>query len=176
MSHWSDFFACSSRVTIWKPGFSITVTLLSAVSRVRLPSFLIPTIISDSQYLNNSLLEVVIVAINERVFILDLSNLTLQIIFNAWWAPRNVGSKQSVVWNDSRHSPLERFYLHCGIEETGSPGIACIMCDQVLRHPTAYGTSWMGKHLMAKALVRMLNRWTEQEVTVMTCSTVDETA
>jgi hypothetical protein len=33
---------------------------------------------------------------NERVFIRDLSDLTLQIIFDAWWASMNEGSKRPI--------------------------------------------------------------------------------
>jgi hypothetical protein len=41
MSHRSDFFAYSCRVNIWKPAVCLNISLLSAVSRVRSPSFLI---------------------------------------------------------------------------------------------------------------------------------------
>ena len=78
---------------------------------------------SDSQSLNTSLLEVMISSKNERVFIRDLSDLTLQIIFDAWWASMNVHSKRSIACNTSRHAPSWRFYLHYRIEETGSPGV-----------------------------------------------------
>jgi len=113
---------------------------------------------------------------NERVFIRDLSDLTLQIIFDAWWASMNVGSKRPIAWENSRHAPLWRFYLHCGIEETGSPGIICIVCHQVLRHPSEHGTSSIGKHLLAKAHSAKWNELTESEVTELNSSTVDETA
>jgi hypothetical protein len=46
---------------------------------------------SDSKSLNTSLLEVMITSKNEHVFIHDLSDLSLQIIFNAWWASMNDG-------------------------------------------------------------------------------------
>jgi hypothetical protein len=39
---------------------------------------------------------------NERVFIRDLSDLTLQIIFDAWWASMNVGSRWPIAWKNSR--------------------------------------------------------------------------
>jgi hypothetical protein len=130
---------------------------------------------SDTQSLNTSLLEVMISSKNERVFIRDLSDLTLQIIFDAWWASMNVGSKRPIAWKNSRHAPSWRFYLHCGIEETGSPGIICIVCHQVLRHPSEHGTSSMGKHLLAKAHIAKLNELTESEVTELTSTTVDET-
>jgi hypothetical protein len=113
---------------------------------------------------------------NERVFIRDLSDLTLQIIFDAWWASMNVGSKRPIAWKNSRHAPSWRFYLHCGIEEPGSPGIICIVCHQVLRHPLEDRTSSMGKHLLPKALIAKLNKLPESEVTELTSSTVDETA
>jgi hypothetical protein len=113
---------------------------------------------------------------NERVFILDLSNLTLQIIFDAWWASMNVGSKRPIAWNNSRHAPSWRFYFQCELEETGSPGIISIVCHQVCRHPSEYGTSSMGKHLLAKAHMAKLNELTESDVTELTSLTVDETA
>jgi len=134
------------------------------------------TTMSDTQSLNTSLLEVIISSKNERVFIRDLSNLTLQIIFNAWWASMNVGLKRPIAWKNSRDAPSWRFYLHCGIEETGSPGIICIVCHQVLRHPSEHGTSSMGKHLLAKTHIAKLNEITESEVTELTSSTEDETA
>jgi hypothetical protein len=131
---------------------------------------------SDSKSLNTSLLEVMISSKNERVFIRDLCDLTLQIIFDAWWASMNEGSKRPIAWNASRHAPSWRFYLRCGIEETGNPGIICIVCHQVLRHPSEHGTSSMGKHLVAKAHIAKLNELTDSEVTELTSTTVDETA
>jgi hypothetical protein len=88
----------------------------------------------------------------------------------------NVSSKRPIAWKNSSHAPWWRFYLHCGIEETGSPGIICIVCHQVLRHPSEHGTSSMGKHLLANAHIAKLNKLTESEVTEVTSSTVDETA
>jgi hypothetical protein len=41
---------------------------------------------------------------NKRVVIRDLSDLTLQIIFDAWWTSMNEGSKQPIDWNNSRHA------------------------------------------------------------------------
>jgi hypothetical protein len=113
---------------------------------------------------------------SECAFIRNLSDLILQIMFDAWWASMNAGSKQPIAWNNSRHAPLSRYYLHCGIEETGSPGITCIVCHQVLRHPSEYGTSSMGKHLVAKDHIATLNELTQSEVTELTSSTVDKTA
>jgi len=112
----------------------------------------------------------------EGVFFRDLSYLTLEIMFDAWWASINVGWKRSIVWNESRHAPSWRFYSHCGIEESGSPGKICIVCHQVRRHPSEYGTSWMAKHLLAKAHIAKLYKLTESEVTDLTSSTVDEAA
>jgi hypothetical protein len=130
----------------------------------------------DTQSLNTSLLEVMISCKNESVFIRDLSDLTLQIIFDAWWASLNVGPKQPIGWNNSRHAPLWRFYLHCGIEESGSPGSICIVYLHVLCHPSEHGTSSMGKPLLAQAHIAKLNELRESEVTELTSSTVDETA
>jgi len=113
---------------------------------------------------------------NERVFIRDLSDLTLQIFFHAWWASMNVGVEWPVAWNNSRHVPTWQFYFHCGIEESSSPDIIYIVCHQVLRHPSEHGTSSMGKYLLAKAYIAKLNELTESEVTELTSLTVDETA
>jgi hypothetical protein len=169
-------FSLGAVVSILEPTVCYTRTLLSAVLRVRLPSIVIFTTMSDSESLNTSLLEGMISSKNKRVFIRDLSQLTLQITFYAWWASMNVGSKQPIGWNNSRCAPSWRFYLHCGMEENGSPGIIYIVSHQVLRHPSEHGTSSMGKHLLAKAHIAKLNELAESEVTELTSSTVDETA
>jgi len=165
MSYWSDYFPCSCRVNIWEPAVCITVWLFSAVFRFGLPTILISTAMSDTKSLNTSLLAVMISSKNEPVFIHDLSDLTLQIIFDAWWASMNEGSNRPIAWNNSRHAPSWRFYLHCGIEETGSPGIICIICHQVVRHPSEHVTSSMREHLLAKAHIAKLKELTESEVT-----------
>jgi hypothetical protein len=131
---------------------------------------------SDTQSLNTSLLDGMISSKNQLVIICDLSDLTMQIIFDAWWASMNVGLMQPIAWNNSRRAPSWRFYLHCVIEETGWPGIICIIFHQVICHPSEYGTSSMGKNLPAKAYIAKLNELTESEVTELTSSTVDETA
>jgi len=131
---------------------------------------------SDSQSLNTSFLEVMISSKNEHVFIRDLSDLTLQIIFEAWWASMNIGLKRPITGNNSRHAPLWRFDLHYGMAENGSLGIICIDCHQVLRYPSEHGTSSMGKHLLANAHIAKWNELTESEVTELTSSMVDETA
>jgi hypothetical protein len=139
-------------------------------------SFLISTAMSNTQSLNTSLLEVMFYSKNECVFIRDLSDLTFEIILDAWWASMNIGSKRPVAWNNSRHEPSWQFFLHCGIGENGSPGIICIGCHQVLRHPPEHGTSSIGKHLLAKAYIAKLNKLTELEGTKLSSLMVDETA
>jgi len=106
------------------------------VSQLELNSFQIPTTMSDSKSMNTSWLEVILSSKNRGVFNRDLSDLTRQIIFDAWWASINVGSKRPIAWSNSRHAPWWRFYFHCGIEETRSPGIIGIICHQVLCHPS----------------------------------------
>jgi hypothetical protein len=86
------------------------------------------------------------------------------------------GLKRPIAWNNSRHAPAWRFYLHCGIEETSRPGIICIVYHQVLHHPSDHGTSSKGKHLLANAHIAKLNEVTQSEVTKLTSSTVDDTA
>jgi len=162
--------------SIQEPAVYYTITILSAVFQVGLPSILNFITMLDLQSLNTSLLEVIISSKNECVFIRDLSDLTLQIIFDAWWDSMHVGSNRLIAWNNSRPAPLWRFYLHRGMEENGSSGIICIVCHQVLRHPSEHGTSTMGKHFLAKAHIAKLNKLTESEVTELTSWTVDETA
>ena len=152
----------------------MSITYLLTVTLPELPRVQFLTAMSDTKSLNTLLLEVMISCENERVFIRDSSDHTLQLIFNAWWASMNEGSKRPIAWNHSRHVPLWRFYLHCGIEETGSTAIICIVCHQVLRHPSEHGTSSMGKHLLAKAHITKLNELAVSEVTESTSSTVDE--
>jgi hypothetical protein len=124
----------------------------------------------------SSLLEVVISSKNECVFIRDLGVLTVHMIFDARWASMNVGLKWPIAWNNSRHVPLGQFYLHCGSEETRSPCIVCIVCQQVLPHPSHHVTSSMGKQLLGNAHIAKWNKLTESEVTELTSWMVDETA
>jgi hypothetical protein len=105
---------------------------------------------------------------NEPFLIRGLSDHNLEVIFNAWGASMNVGSKGPIAWKNSRHAPSWRFNLHCGIEETGSPGIISILCHQVLRHESEHETSAMGKHLLGKAHSAKLNLLRESELTELT--------
>jgi hypothetical protein len=131
---------------------------------------------SDSQSLNTSLVEVMISSNNEHVCICDLSDHTFQSIFDEWWASMNVDPKHPVAWTNSGHASSWRFYLHCGMDETGTPGIIRIIYHQVLRHPSDHGTTSMCKHLLAQVNIAKVNELTESEVSELTCSTVDETA
>jgi len=175
MSHRSDYFACSCRVNTEEHAICFTVSLLSAVSQVGSPSIPILSAISDWKSLYCTLLKVRISSKNERDFICDLSDLTLEFNFDAWCTSMTEGSKRPNAWNSSRHTPSWRFYLDCGIEETSSPGTICIICDQVLRHRWEHGTSSMGKHLLVKAHIGKLNELTEIEVIKLTSPTVVET-
>jgi len=169
-------FLLVSVLNNWEPTVCVTLSLLSAVFQVRWPSILPPTSMADSNFLNTSLLDVMIPSKNECFFIRDLSNLTLQIIFDAWWASMNVGLNRPIAWNNSRYAPSWRFYVHCITEETGTPGIICIVCHQVLCHPSEHGTSSMGKHLLAKVHIATLKEFTQSEVSELNSLTVDETA
>jgi hypothetical protein len=113
---------------------------------------------------------------HECVFNCNLSNLTLEINFNAWWDSMNAGSKRPIALNNSRHAPSWWFYLHCGIEETGGPCIICIVYHQVHHHPSEHGTSSMGKYMLRKAHIAKLTELTWSKVTQLTSSMVDESA
>jgi len=131
---------------------------------------------SDLELFNTSILEVIISSKNECVFIRDLDDLTVQIIIKVWCASIKVHSKCLIASNNSRHTSSCRFDLNFEMEETGSPGIVCIVCHQLLGHSSKYGTNSMGKHLLAKAHIAKLNKLAKLEVTILTSSTVDETA
>jgi len=176
MSHRPYFFAWSCRVNIWEPAVGFTVSLPLAVFQVWLTRFPIPTAMSDSKSLNTSFLEVMISSKDERLCICGFSVCTVQIIFDAWWSWMNVGSKRPIGWNNSRHAPSWWFYLQCTIEETGNPGIICIVSHQVLLHLSEHGTSLTGNHLLPIAHIAKLKEVTESEVTELTSWTVDETA
>jgi len=122
------------------------------------------------------LLDVMISSNNESVFICYLSDLAVQIRFDAWSAAMNVSSNRPIAWNDSRYVPSWRFNLHCSIEHTTSAGIVCNVCHQFLRHRSHHGTWWIGKHLLAKAHIAKLNKLTESAVSESTSTTFDETA
>jgi hypothetical protein len=89
------------------------LSLLGTIMQLELHSNQIPNAMSDSTAINTTLLEVMISSKNERVFIRDLNDLTLQITFDTWWTSMNVDSKISIAWNNSSHAPSWRFYLHC---------------------------------------------------------------
>ena len=177
MSHGSDYvLASSSNVNIEETAFYLTIRHLLTVIQVELPRVQFPTAMSDTKSLNTSMLEVMISSNNQHVFIRDFSDRTSQTILHAWWVSMNVDSKRPITWDDSGHAPSQRFYLHCGIEETSSLGIICIVSLRVLRHPSEHWTSSMGKHQQAKALVAKLNELTVSEVTEMTSPMADERA
>lgn len=143
---------------------------------IRLCRFQNHTAMSDLNSLNTFLLLVVIPSKFEPVFIHDLSDSTFQIIFDALWTSMNVSSKHPIAWKDSSPAPSWWFYFHCKIEQTSSPGILCIVCHQVLFHPSEHGTSLVKKHSLGKAHIGKLNKLAESEVAKSASSTVDETA
>jgi hypothetical protein len=71
---------------------------------------------SDTKSVSTLLQDVKISSQNERVFICDLCDLTLNIIFDIWWASINVDSKRPIACNNSGHVPSWRLNLNCGIE------------------------------------------------------------
>jgi len=176
MSHRSSFcLACSSRVNIYVPAFYSTIIWHLTVSQLELHSVKIPTTILDSESINILLVEDMIYSQDEWVFIRDLSDLNVLTISDAWWALMNGRSKCPIVSSNSGHTPLWRFYLYCGAEESGCPGIIYIICHRVLRHPSQLGTSSMGIFLLAKVHIAKLNNLTESEISELTSTTIDET-
>jgi len=123
------FVARNSRINIQDPAIFLTIPYQLTSFPIKLSSTPIHTAMSVSQPSNNSFPEVMISSNNECVFSHDLNHHTLQIIFNAWWPSMNAGSKRSIAWKNSRHEPSWWLSLHCVIEETGSPGIRCRVCQ-----------------------------------------------
>jgi len=130
----------------------------------------------DFKCVYTSLIEVMISSNNEGVCIRDMNDLTLQIIFEAWLTSINVDFKLSIAWNDFRHASCQRFYLHYWVEETGSPGIICIIRHQVLRYPPEHVTSSLWKHLLAIAHIAIWIQLIESTIYELSQSTFDETA
>jgi hypothetical protein len=97
------------------------------VSDVEYQSLQRPTGMSDIQSTNTSLPEVMVSSKHEQVFFRDLTYLTLQIIFDGWWASMNVLSNHPIARKNFRHAPSWHSYLHNGIEQSGSPRIICIV-------------------------------------------------
>jgi hypothetical protein len=105
-----------------------------------------------------------------------LTDVSLQVTFDPWWSSNILGLQVPIACNVSTRAPAWRIYLLCGIDETGSPWIICILCHQVLRYPSQHSTSSIAKHLLANALIAKLNKLTELEDCELTSTTVDETA
>jgi hypothetical protein len=61
------------------------------VTQIELRRVQFPFAMSDLKSLNTLLPEVIISSQNKRIVICDLSDLTLQIMLDAWWASMNVG-------------------------------------------------------------------------------------
>jgi len=112
---------------------------------------------------------------NEGVIIRDLSDLTVQIVLNAWWDSVNVDSKGPIAGNNCWHAPWWQFFLFCGNEENSRPWIICIVCHQFIHHPSQHGPSSNGKHYLTKAYIAKLNELTKSEIITITRSTVDDT-
>jgi len=110
---------------------------------------------------------------NAHVFVRDLRDLSSPVILDTWWASMVAGLNCSMAWNNSRHAASWHFYLDCGIDNTGSPGIMCIIGYQVVRHPSDHWTSSMVKPLVAKWHIAKLNKSTKLELTQLSSSTVD---
>jgi len=156
-----------------RPAFYFTIMLRLTISQVGWPSLQIATVMSDSKSSNTGLLEFMIFSNNECARMCNLSNISLQIVFDIWWASIHVASKSPIAWNNSTHAPVWVYYSLCGIEKTGSTGIVGIICHQVLRHPSHNGTSLLHKHFLGKSHIITLHKSVESEVTEINSSTVD---
>jgi hypothetical protein len=144
MSSRSDFIAWSYRINIYNLAVCFIVRLLFTVSWVRWRSSWFPTAMSDSKFLNTSVLKVNISLNMENGFSPDLINLSFECIFNPWWASMNVVVQRPRASNNSRHAPSWQIYFYYWMEVTDSPGIICIIWHHVCCHPSEHATSSMG--------------------------------
>ena len=108
-------------------------------------------------------LEVIHLADGRKVYVRDAADSKLQTIFDTWWKGMNVESKKLISWDGRKCSTAWRFYKQCGIVQDGSPSIICIVCSQVLKHPSRVGTSGMSKHLLSKEHMAKKNKLKEEE-------------
>jgi hypothetical protein len=131
---------------------------------------------ASSQSPDISSLEAMYSLTEQRVIVRDLTDVELQNTFDTWWDSLKVVTKNKIVWNSSRHASAWRFFKHCANAQTGSPGVICIVCYQVLTHPSENGTSTMGKHLLTKGHKAKLNELTENEVSLLTGKPTEEEA
>lgn len=145
------------------------------MSQYELHHFNISTTVADSQSLNKSFLEILIPSTKELVIIRDLSDIDFQLTCGTLWASIYVGSKCLTDSDNFRFVPLRGFYVHIRLQETASPGIICIGCDQCLRYWSEHGTSPIGIHSLTKVQIEMLNESTESEVSELASSTVEDT-
>lgn len=139
-----------------KPAGPQLEPLLTEVSRDVIRSILIPAVMSDSKSLYAILVDVMIASKYKHVFSCDLRDHTLQIILNALWTSIIVSSYGSIASNNHRHPVVWQIESHCGIEETGRPGIIYINSHYLLHYLSVHGTSPMGQHLLAKAHIAKL--------------------
>lgn len=140
MSYWLYIFlSCSFRFNIYETAVHFTMILRLTVLQVEICSIHIPKAILDSNPFNTLMQEVMISSKFESVCVGNWSNLTLQRIFDTWWACMNRSSMCAIVWNSSGDGTAWHFYMHCRFKVTGSPGSVCIIYHQVLCHPLEMG-------------------------------------
>jgi hypothetical protein len=118
--------------------------------------------------------EVMYSAEEQRVFLCNLTEETLQTTADTWWTSMNVETKHNIIWKSSAHSPAWRFFKPCVNEKNGIPGITCIVCYVILAHSSEYGINSIGNHLATKMHKAELNKLTKSDVTLLTGSAVDE--
>jgi hypothetical protein len=83
----------------------------------------------------------------------------------------NVGWEVPIDRNNSIHTPWGQFFLHWGVELTGSPCNIFKVCNEVYRHLSDHGTRPTGNHLPVKAHSAKLNEEKESEISQLTCTT-----
>lgn len=117
-----------------------------------------------SSSIDISVLEVLSASDDRTVYIRDSDNTTLQSTFDSWWVSMNTTTKKPVNWNGRKSSPAWRFYKQCGIISDGTPAIICIVCHQILAHPSQVGASGMSKHLTSRVHIAKKNQLTDEDI------------
>jgi hypothetical protein len=70
----------------------------------------------------------------------------------------NVDSKLSIASNNYPYGSWWRSYMHSSVQKPGNPGIICIVCLQVISHPSEDDPSFMVNQLLANSHIGKSNK------------------
>lgn len=97
--------ARSSMVSSQEAALYLPITCVLIVPQIEMDSFKLCSALSDSHSLNALLLEVMTLPKYKHHYVHNFSDITLQILFDAWRASMNVVLKHPLGCNNCRHTP-----------------------------------------------------------------------